>query len=154
MAAHGQFVSPAMIALSASILLGGCNLSSVSSSIPGFATPKPSDTARAAQDKKMADQVLSGLDIPANVFNAMDTNDRIAAAKAQIDALELSRTGAPVTWNNPDTGAHGSVVPGPTYVVNNQECRDYRHTMTVEEQTQEIKGTACRQPDGTWQPLA
>ncbi len=43
----------------------------------------------------MADQVLSGLDIPANVFNAMDTNDRIAAAKAQIDALELSRTGAP-----------------------------------------------------------
>jgi surface antigen len=32
-----------------------------------------------------------------------------------------------------------------------QTCREYRTTATIEGKAQEIHGTACLQPDGTWQ---
>jgi hypothetical protein len=34
-----------------------------------------------------------------------------------------------------------------------QTCREYRTTATIDGKAQEIHGTACRQPDGTWQFL-
>jgi len=34
-----------------------------------------------------------------------------------------------------------------------QTCREYRTTATIDGKPQEIHGTACLQPDGTWQYL-
>jgi surface antigen len=34
-----------------------------------------------------------------------------------------------------------------------QTCREYRTTATIDGKPQEIHGTACLQPDGTWQFL-
>ena len=50
-------------------------------------------------------------------------------------------------------GDSGEVTPGPRYKVNDYDCRDYTHTVDIDGQPQTARGTACRQPDGTWKPV-
>ena len=61
--------------------------------------------------------------------------------------------GAPVSWRNPDSGRYGTVVPGPAYMENGRNCRSYTHTIYIDGRPQTARGTACRNPDGTWTPL-
>jgi len=84
----------------------------------------------------------------------LDEADRQRAWKAQYSALEHGRTGAPVNWDNPDNGNRGEVVPGPAYTVNNSACRDYTHTVYIDGKPQTVRGTACREPDGTWRAVS
>ncbi|MDB4954979.1 MAG: hypothetical protein JWO36_2548 [Myxococcales bacterium] len=61
-------------------------------------------------------------------------------------------TNQPTQWRNPDTGYAYQVQPIRTRVEGSQECREFR--MLAEsgpQQPEEVYGTACRQPDGTWQ---
>jgi surface antigen len=46
------------------------------------------------------------------------------------------------------------VVPGPAYVQNGRNCRAYTETIYIDGRPQTARGTACRNPDGTWRPLA
>jgi len=61
----------------------------------------------------------------------------------------------PVNWNNPNTGASGSVVA--TRDGTNQStgayCREFEQTITVDGRTENRKGMACKQPDGSWKVL-
>jgi surface antigen len=81
---------------------------------------------------------------------AMDDEDRRRAYAAQMQALETGPSGAPVAWRNPDSGRYGNVVPGPAYQANGATCRQYTHTVYVDGTPQSARGTACRNPDGTW----
>lgn len=81
---------------------------------------------------------------------AMDDEDRQRAYAAQMRALETGPSGAPVAWRNPDTGRYGNVVPGPAYQANGATCRQYTHTVYIDGTPQTARGTACRNPDGTW----
>ena len=81
---------------------------------------------------------------------AMDDEDRQRAYAAQMQALETGPSGAPVAWRNPDSGRYGNVVPGPAYQANGATCRQYTHTVYVDGTPQSARGTACRNPDGTW----
>jgi surface antigen len=81
---------------------------------------------------------------------AMDDEDKRRAYAAQMQALESGPSGAPVAWRNPDSGRYGNVVPGPAYQMNNASCRQYTHTVYIDGQPQTQRGTACRNPDGTW----
>jgi surface antigen len=85
---------------------------------------------------------------------ALDDEDRRRAYAAQIDALDEGKAGAPVSWRNPDSGRYGTVVPGPYYEANGRRCRSYTHTIYIGGQPQTARGTACRNPDGTWTPLS
>jgi surface antigen len=67
-----------------------------------------------------------------------------------VQALESGRSGAAVPWRNPDSGRYGSVVPGPAYQANGLQCRRYTHTIYIDGQPQVARGSACRNPDGTW----
>ena len=40
--------------------------------------------------------------------------------------------------------------PVAAYAAPQGECREYTSTMTIAGQPQNMVGTACRQPDGTW----
>ena len=62
-------------------------------------------------------------------------------------------SGAPVSWKNPDSGRYGTVVPGPAYVESGRNCRSYTHTIYIDGQPQTARGTACRNPDGSWTAL-
>ncbi len=65
------------------------------------------------------------------------------------NALETGETG---TWSNSDSGNHGKVQPGEVYT-NNQghECRTFEQEVYVNGQPVQDTGTACKQPDGSWQ---
>jgi surface antigen len=84
---------------------------------------------------------------------AMDDEDRQRAYQAQISALDNGSPGAPVSWSNPDSGRHGTVVPGPYYEAQGKRCRSYTHTIYIDSRPQTARGTACRNPDGTWARL-
>src|SRR5262245_53438495 len=93
--------------------------------------------------------VLGGL-IGNRIGAALDDEDKPRASAAQMDALERGQSGAPVSWRNPDSGRYGTVVPGPAYQQAGRNCRSFTHTIYIEGQPQTARGTACRNPDGTW----
>src|SRR5437588_2003367 len=81
---------------------------------------------------------------------SMDDEDRRLAYDAQVQALESGRSGAAVPWRNPDSGRYGTVVPGQAYQANGLQCRQYTHTIYIDGRPQIARGSACRNPDGTW----
>ena len=54
----------------------------------------------------------------------------------------------------PDNGRYGDVVPGRPYKRSNVDCRDYTHTVYIDGRPRTMRGTACRNPDGTWRNVA
>jgi surface antigen len=84
----------------------------------------------------------------------LDEADQQRVYYAQTQALETQPSGSRVEWRNPDSGNYGYVTPGPAYQVNNRNCRDYTHTIYVDGRAETARGTACRQPDGTWLPVS
>ncbi len=86
------------------------------------------------------------------VGRSMDERDRQYYARARYDALEYGPSGRPSYWHNPDSGNHGYVTPSPAYErAPGEYCREYQQTITVGGRAEQAYGTACRQPDGTWQ---
>lgn len=60
--------------------------------------------------------------------------------------------GETINWYNPDSGHSGSITPvrvGQTST--GAYCREFQQTVTIDGQTERAYGTACQQPDGTWQ---
>ena len=80
----------------------------------------------------------------------MDERDRQLAAAAQYRALEYGQPGQATDWDNPANQHRGQIVPGEPYKRGSSYCRPYSHTIYVDGQPQTGRGTACRQPDGTW----
>jgi len=95
--------------------------------------------------------ILGGL-IGGAVGNRMDAADRREASRATYSALESKPSGTASNWHNPDSGNSGAVTPTRSYQAQNGEyCREYEQTVTINGETESAYGTACRQPDGTWQ---
>lgn len=83
---------------------------------------------------------------------ALDDDDRQRAYMAQMNALESGASGAPVSWENPDSGRRGTIVAGPAYDRRGTKCRDFTHTIYIDGRPQIARGAACRNADGTWTP--
>jgi surface antigen len=88
------------------------------------------------------------------VTATLDPRDRPTASAAHARALQFGEPGAPVGWRNPETGHHGTIVPGPAYQSNGQTCREFSHTVYVDNRPQTGRGSSCRNADGTWTPLS
>ena len=101
----------------------------------------------------MAGAAIGGL-LGNRIGAAMDDEDRARAYAAQMQALESGPSGAPVAWRNPDSGRYGTVVPGPSYQQAGNTCRTFTHTVYLDGRPQTARGTACRNPDGTWTPIS
>lgn len=87
--------------------------------------------------------------IDAGVIGRLSAKDKAEAASAQYNALTFGRPGAPRSWTG-DKGVTGQVTVGPYVRVNNIDCRDFTHTVTLSGGTFAKKGTACRDASGTW----
>ncbi len=90
---------------------------------------------------------LIGANIGANVGRSMDSNDRMRTAQV----FETVPTGQHSQWVNPDTRNQYSVTPTRTYESAGAPCREYTMQAVVGGRPDTVYGTACRQPDGTWQ---
>lgn len=92
---------------------------------------------------------LLGAYFGGNVGRTMDEVDRRRA----YDSLERNPTGQTSSWQNPDTGNAYAVTPTQTYQDSGRPCRDYTTEAWIDGQRETIKGTACREPDGTWRAV-
>jgi surface antigen len=90
---------------------------------------------------------LAGAAIGGAIGHNMDENDRRRTAQT----LETVRTGVPSRWRNPDTGNDYTVVPTRTYESAEGPCREYTIDAVIGGRNETVYGTACRQPDGSWQ---
>lgn len=88
----------------------------------------------------------AGAFIGNRIGKSMDDTDKLKAQQA----LEDNKVGQTTSWKNPDNGNTYTVTPTKTYQQDNTYCREFTQTATIADKPQQIYGTACRQPDGTW----
>jgi len=75
--------------------------------------------------------------------------ERGQALEAEYKALEYAQVGQPTMWGDLQ-GRHGEVRAATPYRVGSQDCRQYTHTLVLGSQPQVLRGTACRNADGSW----
>lgn len=93
---------------------------------------------------------VAGAMIGGAVGRNMDENDRMRMNQA----LENNNLGQPAYWRNAKTGNNYRVTPVKNVTVDgNQYCREYRTTANIAGKQQQMYGTACRQPDGSWKAM-
>lgn len=86
------------------------------------------------------------------IGNRLDKRDKEMAAQAASRAFENNATGQASSWSNPDSGNSGTITPTKTYqAASGQYCREYQQDVTIGGEKHQAYGTACRQPDGSWQ---
>lgn len=90
---------------------------------------------------------LAGAAVGGSVGNSMAEVDKLRTAQT----LETVRTGVPSSWRNPDSGNQYVVVPTRTFETASGPCRDYSIDAVIAGKKDKIFGSACRQPDGSWQ---
>ena len=92
-----------------------------------------------------------GVLVGGSIGRAMDRADY-----ACVDhTLEYAETGQTVAWENPDNGAQYRVTPKETYQnAQGRYCREYVTEAVIDGRTRQVYGTACRQPDGSWERQA
>ncbi|HEY0919040.1 hypothetical protein [Devosia sp.] len=151
---------PRLFALLGVMTLAGCaTMSSNSSDLmaPGATLPQPNSAYQTASlTPPPAQQIASAqamTDVTAFIDPAavglLSAKESAEASSAQFNALQFGRPGAPRSWQG-DRGASGQVMVGPYVRVNNIDCRDFTHVVTVAGKQYSRKGTACREPDGRW----
>ena len=90
---------------------------------------------------------IVGVVIGGSIGRAMDRIDYGCFGQA----LEHAPDSRPVIWQNP-SGARYQVIPHEFYENRaGRYCREFTTTATIGGRTEQIYGTACRQPDGAWE---
>lgn len=95
--------------------------------------------------------VLLGALIGSEVGASLDAADRMQMQQAQSTANNAP-IGETISWNNPESGNRGTIVAVRDGTSSSgRYCREYQQTIVVGGQQQSGYGTACQQPDGSWQ---
>jgi len=82
------------------------------------------------------------------VGNSMSRRDRNRFGRA----LETNEAGESSTWSNESSQDRYEVTPTSQIyqAENSQPCREFTMDAMVDGQPDQVTGTACRQPDGSW----
>ncbi len=132
--------------VAAAIALSGCSLTGSG----GGPTVAPAAAGPAAPAT-----IISAMDgglIGGAIGSNLGQGDRRTALQAEYRALEYTPGGKAVEWQG--SGVSGSVTAAQPYRVGSQDCRQYMHVVSSGGgQRQTARGTACRNPDGSWTPL-
>ena len=95
---------------------------------------------------------LAGGLIGSSLGAKLDNADRAALQRTTQDTLELERSGVARPWRNPDSGVQGAITADPAYVqADGRPCRPFSQTATIGGEASSVRGTACRNTDGSWQ---
>lgn len=136
-----------LAASAALLILPGCV--SAGGSAPVDTAFAPSNS-RSAGDP-VAGMVRGGLVMASNA--ELTRQEQLIAINAEYHALETASAGDPIEWSDEKTGNSGTVTAAQPYRVGSQDCRPYSHVIRVEGPAQSVRGTACRNPDGSWTVL-
>ncbi|MDX2204588.1 MAG: RT0821/Lpp0805 family surface protein [Hyphomicrobiaceae bacterium] len=97
----------------------------------------------------MAGAVVGGI-VGNEIGRKLDDRDRMLAREAEYEAWERGPPGRPVKWRNPDNGRYGEIVAESDYDRGGRRCRNFYHRVYIDGRPETMRGTACRNPDGTW----
>jgi surface antigen len=83
------------------------------------------------------------------------TQGDLACADQAVYGAQTVPVGQQISWNNPQSGNSGYVVPvrDGYEQTSGRYCREYQTVVTVGGRQQSGYGTACYQPDGSWQVI-
>ncbi len=95
---------------------------------------------------------FAGALIGADIGKSLDRADQLAMRQAEARA-HSAPIGDQIIWQNPDSGNSGSVTPvrEGTNAQSGAYCREYQTVVTIDGRDQRAYGTACQQPDGSWE---
>lgn len=129
-------------ALAASLAAGGCSLSgqfdslfgSEKSDVTGSITPPPGTK---------------------EVTELPPEADLAFARAAATEVLKRGEKDASLTWENPHTGARGTVTPiANAYTQAGQTCRDFLASYVTGSSQSWLQGEACKHQKGVWEVRA
>ena len=130
--------------------LGSCNRQLLGSVIGAAAGAAVGSQIGSGSGNKVAivGGTVLGFLVGGSVGRSMDQVDQNCVGQA----LERAETGQTVAWINPETSTRYQVTPIRTYQDSrNRYCREYTTRGTIDGRVEQLYGTACRQPDGSWQ---
>ncbi len=82
-------------------------------------------------------------------FSAMSESQQRAHEQAVVDAT-AAPVGEPISWNDGNgSGEVATVREGHT--TDGRQCREFQQSVTIAGKKEQAYGTACVQPDGSWQ---
>lgn len=145
---HDQYRDYGLTAVPIDITTGRCNREVIGQvlggAIGGLAGSQIGDgTGRLIA---VAAGTLAGVIIGGEIGKSMDKADQLCFDQA----LEHAPDGSKIVWNDNDT--QYAVTPQETVQEDGgRYCREYYMDANVQGRTQQVVGTACRQPDGSWQ---
>jgi surface antigen len=87
-----------------------------------------------------------------SVGAGLTSAEKRTALEAEYKALEYTPSGKVVAWTGKQN-RRGEVVAAQPYQVGSQNCRQYKQTVFTGSASAVARGTACRNPDGSWTPL-
>lgn len=92
---------------------------------------------------------VAGGYVGGEIGKRMDAQD----AARMNNTINTTPTGQTIAWSNPDTGIRYDVTPTRTY--REPRSADFCREVTIGQaevggKRQEVYGTACRKPDGSW----
>ena len=91
---------------------------------------------------------IIGILVGGSIGRSMDEIDQNCIGQT----LEHAQDGQSIRWNDPNQGDQYQVTPVRTFEPSpGRYCREYTTTSVIGGRVQESYGTACRQPDGSWQ---
>ena len=91
--------------------------------------------------------VLAGALAGGYIGRQMDPVDQACIGRT----LEHTPTYRTVAWRNPDTDSSYWVTPTKTFTQQDgTPCREYVTDAAIGGRREQVTGTACRQPDGSW----
>lgn len=136
-------------ALALSTALSGCSTIGPARGVGVAANPVGGATKPAAAETIIS--AMNGGLVGGTVGSGLSESDRHTALQAEYRALEHTPAGKTIDWQG--SRGSGAVTAAQPYRVGSQDCRQYKHTITAGGQDRSARGTACRNPDGSWTPL-
>ncbi len=140
------------------IIIIACAASGCSSSIPALfgSDNKPATVARSENAPKPDPDLTGSLSLSGGSANvAMSPIDWSLAKSALRQALGREEAGASQPWENPTSGARGTITPvAAIYEKGGFACRNFIVSHVHDSKENWYEGTACRIHRGQWDVTA
>ena len=130
--------------------LGRCNRDVLGALLGGAAGAGAGSTIGKGDGRTAAiiGGAILGVLVGGSIGRSMDDVDQNCIGQV----LEHAPDGRTIVWNNPQNQTQYTVEPTRTVqVAENRYCREYTATAQVAGRAQQVYGSACRQPDGSWE---
>lgn len=126
----------------------GCALAGCSLSYQMDSLFEKSNKAETTGSIKTAADAMASAQLPPET-------DLIFTRKAVSEVLRRGQKDASVPWENPATGARGTVTAiASAYTVDKDECRDFLASYVNGSKESWLRGEACRRGKGQWEVRA